>query len=71
MAEALEASPAPEGRIESGAESVPVAERGDHDAESAAPPTEGGSSAEIGGHDVGGGSPANPKRGWWRRVLDS
>jgi ribonuclease E len=71
MAEALHASPAPEARIENGAESVPVAERGDHAPESATPPTEGATSAEIGGHDVSGGSPANPKRGWWRRVLDS
>ncbi|HWG79538.1 MAG TPA: hypothetical protein VN681_07185, partial [Stellaceae bacterium] len=71
MAEALHASPAPESQIESGAESVPVAERGDHMPEASAPSTAAATSSEIRGHDVGGGTPANPKRGWWRRVLDS
>jgi ribonuclease E len=71
MTEALHASPAPETRIENGAESVPVAERGDQVPEASAPPTEAATSSEIGGHDVSGGAPPNPKRGWWRRVLDS
>src|SRR6185437_13128586 len=72
MAEALHASPAPETRIENGAESVPVAERGGgREPETAASPTEAATSSEVGGHEVSGGAPANPKRGWWRRVLDS
>src|SRR6185437_14107974 len=72
MAEALHASPAPETRTENGAESVPVAERGGgREPETAASPTEAATSSEVGGHEVSGGAPANPKRGWWRRVLDS
>jgi ribonuclease E len=69
MAEALNASPAPAAHIESGAESVPVAERGDYAAEPARP-VEPAVSAKTPAHEVG--SPlVNPKRGWWRRVIDS
>jgi ribonuclease E len=71
MAEALHASPAPAAGIEGGVESVPVAERGDHAAEPAAPSTAGAAAADVAAHEATGGSPANPKRGWWRRVLDS
>src|SRR6185437_10033481 len=62
MAEALHASPAPEMRIENGAESVPVAERGDQAPEAAAPPSAAGTAPDVGGHDVSSDAPANPKR---------
>jgi ribonuclease E len=66
MAEALHASPAPAAHIESGAESVPVAERGDYAAE----PTRPVEPAQTPAHEVSS-PPVNPKRGWWRRVIDS
>src|SRR5216684_2880242 len=65
MAEAMNASPAAGTQIESGAESVPVAERGDYAAE----PVEPGA-VNVPAHEVTR-PPANPKRGWWRRVIDS
>jgi len=68
MAEALTASPAPGAQIESGTESVPVAERGDYAAEPARPV--GPAAANVPAHEVTN-PPANPKRGWWRRVIDS
>jgi ribonuclease E len=70
MAEALHSSPAPAAQIDSGAESVPVSERGDHAAETAVQSIEPAASADV-AREVTGGPPANPKRGWWRRVLDS
>ena len=86
MAEALHAAPAP-ATVESSAESVPVAERGDHAAAfeppaKASPAEEASkmpddaaearpsSSATAPAHEVTG-PPSNPKRGWWRRVIDS
>ena len=68
MAEALNASPAPATQLESGAESVPVAERGDYAAEPSRPAEPPSASSPA---PEGGSPPANPKRGWWRRVIDS
>ena len=54
-----------------GVENVPIGEPGDQPAgtaESAEPPRHV-ASAELPTHEVTG-SAANPKRGWWRRVID-
>ena len=68
--------------MSSGADSVPVTEEGDHPpapafAPSAQPPaadperrSRGAAAAEVPTHEVTG-TPPNPKRGWWRRVIDS
>ncbi|HET7594703.1 MAG TPA: ribonuclease E/G, partial [Stellaceae bacterium] len=69
MADALHASPAPAARIDSGAESVPVSERGDHGPE-AAQPAEPAAPANATAQEISGGPPVNPKRGWWRRMID-
>src|SRR5579883_2146431 len=76
VVEALHESPAPAG-LEGGAESIPVSEHGDHPvtieppapvtpAEPAPATTE---TPQTVAHEVTS-SPANPKRGWWRRVID-
>jgi ribonuclease E len=81
VAAAEEAAPAPPD-VESGPDSVPVSDAGDHPpppafaplppaapAEPEAPP-QAAASPEVPTHEVIG-PPANPKRGWWRRVIDS
>ena len=75
---AFSAAPAPRAE-ESGAESVPVADRGDQPAApaprpepepaAAAQPPRHVASVEAPTHTVEG-TPSNPKRGWWRRVID-
>ncbi len=55
-----------------GVENVPIGEPGDQAAaaaDGAEPPPRHVASAELPTHEVTG-SPANPKRGWWRRVID-
>jgi ribonuclease E len=76
MVDALAASPGPAMR-DNGAESVPVADQGDHIEEappaapaSAAAADEAPAASQPPAHDVTG-PPANPKKGWWRRVMDS
>jgi ribonuclease E len=76
MVDALAASPGPAMR-DNGAESVPVADPGDHleEAPPAAPAhaaaaDEAPAASQPPAHDVTG-PPANPKKGWWRRVMDS
>ena len=71
IAEAFAAIPAA-GTPTAGAESVPVGEHGDRTepaSAEAAEPSRHHASAELPTHDVTGSS-ANPKRGWWRRVID-
>ncbi|HUJ98989.1 MAG TPA: ribonuclease E/G [Stellaceae bacterium] len=69
---AFEATPMPSAPA-LGVENVPIGEPGDQPAAAAADDTETAprhvASAELPTHDVTG-SPANPKRGWWRRVID-
>jgi ribonuclease E len=80
MAEAAQATPAPV-EAASGADAIPVGERGDKPSAAYAPRPPAApaateerprtvTSAEVPTHDVTG-PPSNPKRGWWRRVLDS
>ncbi|HEV8029155.1 MAG TPA: Rne/Rng family ribonuclease [Stellaceae bacterium] len=80
MAEAAHATPAP-AEAASGADAIPVGERGDKPSAVYAPRPPAApavteerprtvASAEVPTHDVTG-PPSNPKRGWWRRVLDS
>ena len=82
---AFRAAPAPSAE-ENSAESVPVSDRGDQllppppvaprapepapAAATSPPPPARPAAPEIPAHEVTG-PPANPKRGWWRRVLES
>ncbi|HWI26377.1 MAG TPA: ribonuclease E/G [Stellaceae bacterium] len=71
IAEAFAAIPAA-GMPTAGAESVPVGEHGDRtepNSAEAAEPSRHHASAELPTHEVTG-SASNPKRGWWRRVID-
>lgn len=83
MVEAFGATPAPR-TIEDGADEVPVADRGDqpailapvHESTPVAPsadephePARQAASVNVPTHEVTG-PPSNPKRGWWRRVID-
>jgi ribonuclease E len=62
---------------ELGADSVPIVERGDSAAPAARARSESGEepprhavSTELSTHEIHS-PPAKPKRGWWRRVIDS
>ena len=80
ITEAFRTAPAPSIH-ESGAESVPVSERGDYPSMDPPPPStrapapvsttspaSGDSPKPSAQEDAG--RPQNPKRGWWRRVID-
>jgi ribonuclease E len=73
MEAALEATPAAAAE-DIGAESVPIADRGDHlpapPPQPAAEPPRHVTSAPPPAQEVTE-VPSNPKRGWWRRVIDS
>jgi ribonuclease E len=76
MEAALEAAPAPVAQ-EFDTESVPVIDRGDRAPAPVPPPPQPASepprhvsSTPLPAHEVAG-PPGNPKRGWWRRVIDS
>ncbi|MGO8914335.1 MAG: hypothetical protein ACLQJR_00340, partial [Stellaceae bacterium] len=73
---AFTAAPAPSAP-EIGVDTVPVSDRGDHlpapepapAAAASPPPAPPAAAPELPTHEVTG-PPANPKRGWWRRVLE-
>jgi ribonuclease E len=80
MADAAKLTPAP-AEVASGADAIPVSDERDHPPPAYAPsaPTAPAAaeerpravaSAEVPTHEVTG-PPAAPKRGWWRRVMDS
>ena len=80
MAAAFQAAPLPS-EVENGAESVPVSERGDHAHRFEPPagdppradqstPAPSAASPALSSHEVTG-PPPNPKRGWWRRIVES
>ncbi|HZB92930.1 MAG TPA: hypothetical protein VE397_15895, partial [Stellaceae bacterium] len=72
VAAAFETAPAPDAQA-LGTESVPVGEPGDQPVAAAAEGTEApprhAISTDLPTHEVTGSS-TNPKRGWWRRVID-
>ena len=82
MAEAAAVAAAPAAAVVSGPDSVPVGDAGDHltaspafalpaePAPAAAGEARAKTSVEVPTHEVTG-PPPNPKRGWWRRMIDS